>query len=47
MPIEDLGYIVLENQETYISISAISKLTSNNVNFIFCDNKHMPQKYVA
>jgi CRISPR-associated protein Cas1 len=43
VPIEDIGFIVLENQETYISIPAISKLASNNVSVIFCDNKHMPQ----
>jgi len=41
--IEDIGFIVLENQETYISIPALSKLSTNNVSVIFCDNKHMPQ----
>ena len=43
VPIEDIGFIVIENQETYISIPTISKLSSNNVSVIFCDNKHMPQ----
>lgn len=43
IPIEDIGFIVIENQETYISIPTISKLSSNNVSVIFCDNKHMPQ----
>lgn len=43
IPIEDIGFIVIENQETYISIPAISKLAANNVSIIFCDNKHMPQ----
>jgi CRISPR-associated protein Cas1 len=43
IPIEDIGFIVIENQETYISIPALSKLSSNNVSVIFCDNKHMPQ----
>ncbi|MFD2528892.1 type II CRISPR-associated endonuclease Cas1 [Polaribacter marinaquae] len=43
VPIEDIGFIVIENQETYISVPALSKLTSNNVSVIFCDNKHMPQ----
>ncbi len=42
IPIEDIGFIVIENQESYISIPALSKLTSNNVSVIFCDNKHMP-----
>jgi CRISPR-associated protein Cas1 len=43
IPIEDIGFIVIENQETYISIPALSKLSANNVSVIFCDNKHMPQ----
>ena len=43
IPIEDIGFLVIENQETYISIPALSKLSSNNVSVIFCDNKHMPQ----
>ncbi|MCI2228511.1 type II CRISPR-associated endonuclease Cas1 [Polaribacter sp. MSW13] len=43
VPIEDIGFLVIENQETYISIPAISKLTQNNVSVIFCDDKHMPQ----
>jgi CRISPR-associated protein Cas1 len=43
IPIEDIGFVVIENQETYISIPALSKLSSNNVSVIFCDQKHMPQ----
>ena len=43
VPIEDIGFVVIENQETYISIPALSKLASNNVSVIFCDEKHMPQ----
>lgn len=43
IPIEDIGFIVIENQETYISIPLLSKLSSNNVSVVFCDNKHMPQ----
>ncbi len=43
VPIEDIGFIVIENQEIYISIPTISKLSANNVSVIFCDNKHMPQ----
>jgi CRISPR-associated protein Cas1 len=43
IPIEDIGFIVIENQETYISIPLLSKLSTNNVSVIFCDNKHMPQ----
>ena len=43
IPIEDVGFVVIENQETYISIPLLSKLSANNVSVIFCDNKHMPQ----
>jgi len=43
VPIEDIGFIIIENQEVYISIPALSKLSSNNVSVIFCNNKHMPQ----
>jgi CRISPR-associated protein Cas1 len=43
IPIEDIGFIVIENQETYISVPVLSKLAANNVSVIFCDNKHMPQ----
>ena len=43
VPIEDIGFIVIENQETYISVPALSKLASNNISVIFCDHKHMPQ----
>lgn len=42
VPIEDLGFIVIENQEIYISIPALNKLIDNNVAVIFCDPKHMP-----
>lgn len=43
IPIEDIGFVVIENQESYISIPALSKLSNNNVSVIFCDEKHMPK----
>ncbi|MBP3607661.1 MAG: type II CRISPR-associated endonuclease Cas1, partial [Treponema sp.] len=42
VPIEDIGFVVIENQQIYISIPAITELTKNNVSVIFCDEKHMP-----
>ncbi len=42
VPIEDLGFVVLEHHEIYISIPTLTKLTANNVAVIFCDAKHMP-----
>lgn len=43
IPIEDIGFVVIEHQESYISMPALSKLSANNVSVIFCDEKHMPQ----
>ncbi len=42
IPIEDLGFVVIENQQTYISIPALNKLIDNNVAVIFCNEKHLP-----
>jgi len=42
VPIEDLGFVVLEHHEIYISIPTLTKLSANNVAVIFCDAKHMP-----
>lgn len=42
IPIEDIGFVVLEHREIYISISTLTKLSDNNVAVIFCDAKHMP-----
>lgn len=42
IPIEDIGFIVIENQEIYISIPTLNKLVESNVAVIFCDSKHMP-----
>ncbi len=43
VPIEDIGFVVLEHLESYISLPTLSKLATNNVAVIFCDAKHMPQ----
>lgn len=42
VPIEDLGFVVIEHPEVYISIPTLTKLSNNNVAVIFCDSKHMP-----
>lgn len=42
VPIEDIGFVVIEHPEIYISIPTLTKLTENNVAVIFCDSKHMP-----
>ncbi|AUC82209.1 type II CRISPR-associated endonuclease Cas1 [Lacinutrix sp. Bg11-31] len=42
IPIEDIGFLVLDHAEIYISIPAINCLTQNNVAIIFCNEKHLP-----
>jgi CRISPR-associated protein Cas1 len=42
VPIADLGFLIIDSQQVYISIPAINKLIDNNVSVIFCDDKHLP-----
>ncbi|MGK6353096.1 type II CRISPR-associated endonuclease Cas1 [Parapedobacter sp. DT-150] len=42
MPIEDIGVVVLENQQITISHGCIATLVQNNVALISCDANHMP-----
>lgn len=40
--IEDIGFIVLENQQITITNGLLEKLTNNNVALINCDQYHLP-----
>ena len=42
IPIEDIGFVVIESQQSFVSIPALNKLIKKNVSVIFCDEKHMP-----
>ena len=42
IPIEDIGFIVIEHQQSFISLPALTKLIKQNASVIFCDEKHMP-----
>lgn len=42
VPIEDIGYVVLENQQISLSIPLLQEFMANNVAVIFCDATHMP-----
>ena len=42
VPIEDIGVIVLENQQITITNGLLEKLINNNVAVINCDKTHMP-----
>ena len=42
VPVEDLGFIVLDHPQISFSMKLIEFLNSHNVAVIFCDSKHMP-----
>lgn len=42
IPIEDIGYVVLEHQQTSISLPLLNALSDNNVAVIFCGENRMP-----
>lgn len=42
VPIEDIGVVVLENQQITISHGCIAMLLQNNVAVVSCDSTHMP-----
>jgi CRISPR-associated protein Cas1 len=43
VPIEDVGYVVIEDRASIITMSAINALSDNNVAVAFCDAEHMPK----
>ena len=43
VPIEDIGYMVLENQQITLSMPLLDRLSQNNVAVIFCNAAHMPK----
>jgi CRISP-associated protein Cas1 len=42
MPIEDIGFLVIDHPQVSISHVATQKLVANNVAVIYCDEKHLP-----
>lgn len=42
IPIEDIGFVVIDNPEVYISITAMNLLVDNNASVIICNSSHMP-----
>jgi CRISPR-associated protein Cas1 len=42
VPVEDIGFIVLDNHSITLSLRLIEELTSNNAAVVFCDQKHLP-----
>jgi len=41
-PVEDLGVVLIENQQVSITVPALNALSANNCAVVFCDSKHMP-----
>ncbi|APY07254.1 subtype II CRISPR-associated endonuclease Cas1 [Winogradskyella sp. J14-2] len=46
IPIEDIGFLVVDNAETYISITALNQLVNNNTAVIICNKSHLPNGMV-
>jgi len=42
VPIEDIGFLVIDNPEIYLSIPAMNLMTENNTAIIICGINHMP-----
>lgn len=42
IPVEDIGVLMVENQQIIFTIPVINALTENNTAVIFCNNKFMP-----
>ncbi|WP_417855225.1 type II CRISPR-associated endonuclease Cas1 [Xanthomarina gelatinilytica] len=42
IPIEDIGFLVIDNPETYVSIPALNLLVENNTSVIICNTSHLP-----
>lgn len=42
IPIEDIGYVVLDHPEIYLSIPAMNFLIENNTALIICSANHLP-----
>ncbi|SHJ03259.1 type II CRISPR-associated endonuclease Cas1 [Flavobacterium terrae] len=41
-PIEDIGFLVIDNQETFISLPSLNLLIENNTAVIICNKSHLP-----
>lgn len=45
-PIEDIGAIVIENQQTAVTLPVLTFMAANNVAVVLCDNHFMPAAMV-
>lgn len=42
IPIEDIGFLVIDNSEIFLSIPALNLLIDNNTSVIICNSSHLP-----
>lgn len=42
-PIEDIGFVIIENPMVSITVPLLNELDDNNVSVVFCDKKQMPK----
>lgn len=42
IPIEDIGFLVIDHPEIYLSIPAMNLLIENNTSVIICNSSHLP-----
>lgn len=43
VPVEDIGFVVLDNMQIGLSLPLIEALMNNNAAVVFCNSKHHPQ----
>ena len=46
IPIEDVGVVLLENQQTNISLPLLNALVENEVQVVICNSKGMPNAMI-
>lgn len=46
IPIEDLYSVVIDNQQTVMTVPAVSKLTEAGVHILICNEKHLPTSVI-
>ena len=46
VPVEDIGYLVLDHAQISFTMKLMEQLNENNVAVLFCNSKHMPSSMV-
>ncbi len=41
-PVEDIGFVVIDNPQISFTVKLVEELNANNVAVVFCDSKHLP-----